>query len=53
MSLTKVENMATLHAVVYCKGVWGHAPPGNLVILGVLRRILVHSEAYKEAHRAS
>ena len=28
-------------------------PQENLIILGVLRRILVHSEAYREAHRAS
>ena len=28
-------------------------PPKNLMILGVLRCILVHSEAYREAHRAS
>ena len=46
MSLAEAENMAALQAV-HSRGVWGHAPPG------VLRYILVHSEAYREAHRAS
>ena len=31
----------------------GSVPPGNFDDLGVLRHILVHSEAYREAHRAS
>ena len=29
MSLSEVENVATLVAVVHCRGVWGYVPPGN------------------------
>ena len=29
MSLSEVENMATLAAVVHCRGVWEYVPPGN------------------------
>ena len=52
MSLAEVENMAALQLFTLGGGggVWGHAPPGNL---GAMRCILVHSEAYREAHRAS
>ena len=34
-------------------GSGGMLPPEILVILGVLRHILVHSEAHREAHTAS
>ena len=44
MSLVEAENPVGVHS----RGVWGHVPPE---ILGVLRCILVHSEAYREAHR--
>ena len=37
---------------VHSRGVWGF-PQEFLMILGVLSCILVHSEAYREAHRAS
>ena len=33
-------------AVLHSREIWGDAPPGILVILGVLRLVLVHSEAY-------
>ena len=48
MSLAEVENMAALQLFTL-----GDAPQEILVILGVLRCILVHSEAYKETHRAA
>ena len=52
MSLAQVENMAALQP--FTLGVSGGMLPQEiLVILGVLRCILVHSEAYREAHRAS
>ena len=41
MSLAEVENMHGCPAAVHSRGVWGHAPPGNL---GVLRRFLRHTE---------
>ena len=50
MSLAEIENMAALHAVVHCRGVWGHAPPGNF---DNFRFSEAHAEAYREAHRAS
>ena len=40
-------------AAVHCRGSGGMLACEILVILGVLRSILVHSEAYREAHRAS
>ena len=49
MSLAEVENMATLKSFIL-GGSGGMLPQENL---GVLRRILVHSEAYRETHRAS
>ena len=52
MSLTEVENMATLQLFTL-GGPGGMLPTEILIILGVLRCILVHSEAYREAHRAS
>ena len=52
MSLAEVENMAAQQ--LFTLGVIGGMLPREiLVILGVLRCILVHSEAYREAHRAS
>ena len=48
--LAEVQNMAALQYVLHSGRVWGDAPPRNL---GVLGRILVHSEAYRETHRAS
>ena len=51
MSLAKVENMAVLQTFTL-GGSGGMLPQDLLIILGVLRRILVHSEAYREAHRA-
>ena len=52
MSLAEVENMAALQP--FTLGVFGGMLPQEiLVILGVLRCILVHSEAHREAHRAS
>ena len=52
VSLAEVENMATLQLLTV-GGSGGMLPQKILMILGVLRRILVHSEAYREAHRAS
>ena len=49
MSLAKVENMGALQ--LFIVGGSGGMLPHE--ILGVLRNILVHSEAYREAHRAS
>ena len=37
--------MAVLHAVINCRGAGGMLPQE---ILDVLRRILMHSEAYRE-----
>ena len=53
MSLAKVENMATLQSFIAGGSGSMYAPPENLIIVGVLKHILVHSEAYREAHRAS
>ena len=53
MSLGEVVNMAALELFTL-GGVWGACSPKEiLMILGVLRCILVHCEAYREAHRAS
>ena len=52
MSLGKVVNMAALQLFTL-GGSGGMLPQEILMILGVLRRILVHSEAYRGAHRAS
>ena len=52
MSLAKVENMGALQLFIV-GGSGGMLPYEILLILGVLRSILVHSEAYREAHRAS
>ena len=52
MSLAEVDNMAALQLFTL-GGVWGMLPQETLVILGVLRCILVHSEAYRETHRAA
>jgi len=49
MSLAEVENMAALQP--FTLGGSGGMLPQE--ILGILRCILVHSEAYREAHRAS
>ena len=52
MSLGEVENMATLQ--LFTLGMSGAMlPQKNLMILSVLRCIPVHSEAYREIHRAS
>ena len=51
-SLDEVENMAALQSFTV-GGSGGMFPQENLIISGVLRRILVHCEAYREAHRAS
>ena len=48
----EVENMAALHSFIL-GGSGGMLPQDILVILGILRRILVHSEAYQETRRAS
>ena len=48
ISLAEVENMAALQP--FTLGGSGDMLPQE--ILGVLRRILVHSEAYREAQRA-
>jgi len=48
ISLAEVENMAALQ--LFTLGGCGDMLPQE--ILGVLRRILVHSEAYREAQRA-
>ena len=52
MSLAEVENMVALQLFTL-GGSGGMFPQEILVILGLLRCILVHSEAYREAHRAS
>ena len=52
MSLGEVVNMAA-RKLFTLGGSGGILPQEILMILGVLRRILVHSEAYREAHRAS
>ena len=49
MSLAEVENMAALQSF----SLVGSGGMGPQEFLGVLRCILVHSEAYREAHRAS
>ena len=49
--LAEVEHMAI--PAIFHGGSGGHAPPGKLIVLGVVGHILVHSEAYGEAHRAS
>ena len=49
MSLAEVENMAALHLFTV-GGSGGMLPQEILMILGVLRRILGHSEAYREPH---
>ena len=46
ISLAEVENMATLQLFTL-GGSGGMFPQEILVILGVLRSILVHSEAYR------
>ena len=46
--LAEVESMATLQSFLTVGGVWGVLSPRKLIILGVLRRILVHSEAYRD-----
>ena len=48
----EVVNMATLQSFTL-GGSGGMLPEENLIILGVLRRILMHSGAFREAHRAS
>ena len=52
MSLAEVEKMAALQSFTVGQS-GGMLPQEILVILGVLRQILTHSEAYREAHRAS
>ena len=52
MSLAEVENMVALKSL-NLGGCGGMLPQEILVILRVLRRILVHSEAYREVHRAA
>ena len=52
MSLAEVENMATIQLFTL-GGSGGMLPQKFLMILAVLRCILVHSEAYREAYRAS
>ena len=52
MSLGEVVNMAA-QKLFTLGGSGGMLPQKVLTILGVLRRILVHSEACKEAYRAS
>ena len=52
MSLAEVENMAAQQFITL-GGSGSMLPQEILIILSVLRRILVHSEAYREAHRAS
>ena len=50
--LAEVENMAVLQFLTL-GGSGGILPQEILAILCALRHILVHSEAYREAHRAS
>ena len=52
LSLGEVVNMAA-QKLFTLGGSGGMLPQEILMSLGVLRRILVHSEAYREAHRAS
>ena len=52
MSLAEVENVATIQLFTL-EGSGGMLSQENLVISGFLRRILVHSKAYRETHRAS
>ena len=52
MSLAEVENMAALQLLTV-GGSGGMLPQEIFMTLGVLRHILVHSEVYSEAHRAS
>ena len=52
MSLTEVEIMATLQSFTVRRS-GGMLPQENLIISGLLRHILVHSEAYRETNRAS
>ena len=52
MSLAEVENMAALHPFTL-GGSGSMLPQEILVILGVLRCILVQSETYRKAYRAS
>ena len=52
MLLGEVVNMAA-QKLLTLGGSGGMVPQEILMILGVLRLILVHSEAYREAHRAS
>ena len=52
MSLGEVVNMA-VWKLLTLGGSEGILPQEILMILGVLRHILVHYEAYREAHRAS
>ena len=53
MSLDEVVNMAGLEVIHPRGGSGGILPQEILMILGVLGRILVHSEVYREARRAS
>ena len=48
MSLAEVENMATLQLFTVGRS-GGMLPQENLIISGLLRRIVVHSEAYMYA----
>ena len=52
MSLDEVVNMDA-RKLFTLGGSGGILPQEILMILGVLKLILVHSEAYREAHRAS
>ena len=51
-SLAEVENMAALQSFTLGRS-GGMLPQEISVVLDVLRHILVHSEAYREAHKAS
>ena len=51
MSLAEVENMVTLQLFTLVVS-GGTLLQEILIILGVLSHILVHSEAYREAHRS-
>ena len=54
MSLAEVENVAALQLFTLGgRGSGGILPQEILMISGILRHILVHSEAYREAHKAS
>ena len=52
MSLAEVENIPALQPFIL-GGSGGKLPQEILMISGVLRHILMHSEAYREAQRAS